>query len=117
MLISELAERTGLSTRALRHYEDRGLLVPERDSNGYRIFEEDDITRVAQIKTMIAAGLGTREIRQYLDCVRTDGDTHSLAMCPNLRAELDTIATRLAAAEKSLHQTRERLCELSTIVC
>ena len=117
MLISELAERTGLSTRALRHYEDRGLLVPERNSNGYRIFGDDDITSVAQIKAMIAAGLGTREIRQYLGCVRTDGDTHSLAMCPNLRAELDTIATRLSDAEKSLHQTRERLCELSTIVC
>ena len=36
MLIGELAERTGSSTRALRHYEDQGLLAPTRDTNGYR---------------------------------------------------------------------------------
>jgi DNA-binding transcriptional MerR regulator len=37
MLIGELAERAGVSARALRHYEDRELLVPDRDVNGYRL--------------------------------------------------------------------------------
>ena len=113
MLISELAERTGLSTRALRHYEDRGLLIPARDTNGYRIFDDADLTRVSQIKTMIAAGLGTKAIREYLDCVRSDADTHSLVMCPKLRAELDSLAAWLATQQAALRQTQQRLCELS----
>ncbi|MGV9304358.1 MerR family transcriptional regulator [Nonomuraea sp. NPDC003727] len=55
MLISELAELTGASARALRHYEDRGLLVPTRNSSGYRDYSESDVTRVAQIRTMLSA--------------------------------------------------------------
>ena len=103
MLISELAERTGLSTRALRHYEDRGLLVPERNSNGYRIFGDDDITSVAQIKAMIAAGLGTREIRQYLGCVRTDGDTHSITMVGSAR---NTMSAEFSASSRNIDSLR-----------
>ncbi len=113
MLISELAARTGLSTRALRHYEDRGVLVPDRDFNGYRIYAEEDVTRVEQIKTMIAAGLGTEAVRNYIDCVRSGRDTHTLAMCPNLRAELDRLANRLNARQAELQETQERLCRLA----
>ena len=37
MSIGELAERAGLSTRTLRHYESIGLLRPARSANGYQI--------------------------------------------------------------------------------
>ncbi len=73
MQIGELSEISGVSTRALRHYEDTGVLVPARTNSGYRIYSEADITRVLQVKTMIAAGLGTSVIKRYLDCAR-DGD-------------------------------------------
>ena len=58
MLIRELAERTGVSPRALRHYEDTGLLTPGRSSGDYRLFTEDDVVRVRQIRRMIDAGMG-----------------------------------------------------------
>ncbi len=117
MHIGELAARTGVSARALRHYEDRGVLVPRRDPNGHRVYSDPDITRVLQIKTMIAAGLGTDTIRRYLDCARA-GDHGSddgvvLEMCPDLRAELDAVAARLDAQQQAIGATRQCLSALS----
>ncbi|MDT9681109.1 MerR family transcriptional regulator [Streptomyces sp. TRM76323] len=109
MLISELAELTGVSARALRHYEERGLLAPARNSNGYREYAESDVTRVAQIRTMISAGLGTSTIQRYLDCARTGDHGTFLEMCPDLRAELDALARRLDAEQAELRAKRSRL--------
>ncbi|CAL9300369.1 MerR family transcriptional regulator [Streptomyces sp. SudanB25_2051] len=114
MRISQLAALTGVSARALRHYEDRGLLVPERDRSGYRVYTESDIARVAQIRAMIAAGLGTGTIRRYLDCARSGEHGISLEMCPDLRAELDALARRLDAEVASLRETRQRLSALAS---
>nr|WP_237518729.1 MerR family transcriptional regulator [Streptomyces sp. SID5910] len=110
-MISELAERTGVSARALRHYEDRGLLVPARNSSGYRDYSASDVVRVAQIRAMISAGLGTSVIQKYLDCVRTGAHGISVEMCPDLRAELDSLAGRLAAQQAELRETQRRLDE------
>lgn len=115
MQIGELAKLTGVSTRALRHYEDRGVLIPERTSGGYRVYTEADITRVAQIKAMISAGLGTATIKRYLDCARVGDHGTSLEMCPNLRAELDSIAECLSTKQTELQQTQRRLRELASI--
>ncbi|WP_344593536.1 MerR family transcriptional regulator [Actinomadura vinacea] len=115
VLISELAELTGVSARALRHYEDCGLLVPARTSNGYRDYAESDVTRVAQIRTMISAGLGTSTIQRYLDCARTGDHGTSLELCPDLRAELDSLARRLDARQAELRKTRRRLSRLSSV--
>ena len=112
MQIGELAKSTGASARALRHYEDRGLLVPERTGGGYRDYSAEDVTRVSQIKAMIAAGLGTATIRRYLDCARTDDRGTLLEMCPDLRAELDSLAERLGAEQAELRATQQRLSEL-----
>lgn len=114
MLISELAELTGVSARALRHYEDRGLLVPARNSSGYRDYSDSDVARVAQIRTMISAGLGTSTIQQYLGCARADDHDISLEMCPDLRAELDSLARRLNARQAELRETQQRLSKLAS---
>ena len=109
VLIGELAAASGVSTRALRHYEDRGLLVPGRSTNGYRRYGRQDITRVLQIQLMIGAGLGTSTIRRYLDCARTDERGTHLHMCPDLRAALDEVAGRLDERQARLAETRSRL--------
>ncbi|MGY4711204.1 MerR family transcriptional regulator [Mycolicibacterium sp. CBM1] len=114
MLIGELAARTGVSARALRHYEDRELLVAQRDANGYRHYAESDIVRVLQIKTMIDAGLGTGIIRQYIDCVRAGHHGVTLEMCPDLRAEVDKISVRIDRQQTVLSETKHRLCALTS---
>jgi len=50
LYISEVAQRTGLTQRTLRYYEEIGLLKPpQRMEGGFRLYSEDDIHRIARI--------------------------------------------------------------------
>ncbi|WP_243874698.1 MerR family transcriptional regulator [Arthrobacter woluwensis] len=109
MRIGELAAASGVSARALRHYEEQGVLSPARTSAGYRDYAASDVVRVQQIRTMIAAGVGTATIRRYLDCLRDGGDGVALELCQDLRAELDGLADRLTAQEQEIQGKRQRL--------
>ena len=57
MRIGELAQRTGTTTRALRFYEDQGLLPARRSANGYRDYDENDLQLVKEIQTLQTIGL------------------------------------------------------------
>jgi len=65
--IGEIADRFGLATHVLRHWEDVGLLAPARDSGGRRRFGDADITRVAIILRSKGAGMGLDQIAALLD--------------------------------------------------
>ena len=58
MRIGEFARQAGVSPRSLRHYEEAGLLVPERTSAGYRDYRPEDLDVVARIRPILATGLG-----------------------------------------------------------
>ncbi|MFG3706414.1 MerR family transcriptional regulator [Micromonospora sp. NPDC047670] len=79
MRIGELADRTGVSVRALRYYEERGVLTPERTRSGYRIFRETDVRTVQHVQTLLAAGLGLDVIGEILSCL--NGETLLLDDC------------------------------------
>lgn len=113
MQIGEFAQRAGVSARALRHYEDQGLLCPLRDANGYRLYGEADLATVARIRIMIEAGLSTATMRQYLDCVLAGHDGLEVEMCPGLRRELETVQSRLDRETERIASTRAALCVLS----
>ncbi len=56
--IGELARRTGLSVRALHHYDAIGLLVPSaRTDAGHRRYTAEDVARLQQIASLRALGL------------------------------------------------------------
>ncbi|HEX6421355.1 MAG TPA: MerR family transcriptional regulator [Acidimicrobiales bacterium] len=74
MRIGELADRTGVSVRAVRYYEDQGLLEPTRQPNGYRSYDEAAVERVRQIQHLYAAGLCSSKIAELLPCIRTEGE-------------------------------------------
>jgi MerR family transcriptional regulator, copper efflux regulator len=65
--IGELAGRYDLATHVLRHWEDEGLLAPERDSAGRRWYGRDDVVRVAVILRSKAAGMSLHQILLLLD--------------------------------------------------
>ncbi|MER6052156.1 MerR family transcriptional regulator [Streptomyces sp. NPDC001793] len=70
MRIGELARRTGVSTRVLRYYEQRGLLRAGRDTNGYRTYDADAVEAVARVRELLATGLNTESIRDLLPCAQ-----------------------------------------------
>jgi len=62
--IGEVARQTGLTVKAIRYYERVGLMPPvARGETGYRVFTEQDIRRLHQVKTLKALGLSLSAIR------------------------------------------------------
>jgi DNA-binding transcriptional MerR regulator len=70
MRIGELARRSGTSTRALRYYDQQGLLAPRRRDNGYRDYDEADLRVVGEIRSLLASGFDLDEIRPFVACLR-----------------------------------------------
>jgi DNA-binding transcriptional MerR regulator len=67
MQIGEVAERTGLSLRTIRYYEEVGLVVPSaRSQGGFRLYTEPDIDRLQLIKRMKPLGFQLEEMRDLL---------------------------------------------------
>ncbi|WP_280461474.1 MerR family transcriptional regulator [Nocardia carnea] len=68
MLIGEVARRSGVSTRMLRHYDSLGLVRPTgRTVGGYREYSPEDIRRIFHVEGLRSLGLSLREIGRALD--------------------------------------------------
>ncbi|MEV6690193.1 MerR family transcriptional regulator [Micromonospora sp. NPDC051196] len=68
MLIGEVARRSGVSARMLRHYEALGLVRPTgRTGSGYREYSDADIRRIFHIESLRSLGLSLREVGRALD--------------------------------------------------
>ncbi|MFF1698052.1 MerR family transcriptional regulator [Streptomyces sp. NPDC058257] len=68
MLIGEVARRSGVSARMLRHYESLGLVRPSgRTGSGYREYSGQDIRRIFHVESLRSLGLSLREIGRALD--------------------------------------------------
>lgn len=67
--IGEVAERTGVTQRTLRFYEEKGLLrPPSRMDGGFRLYSEEDVKRVAHIRRLQnLLGLTLAEIKEMVE--------------------------------------------------
>ncbi|MFS0723152.1 MerR family transcriptional regulator [Paenibacillus sp. 1P07SE] len=68
MKISELSRLTNVSPRAIRHYEEKGLLMADRLENDYRDFGEPAVERVRAIQLYLKLGFTTDEIHSLFQC-------------------------------------------------
>ncbi|MCC8249946.1 MerR family transcriptional regulator [Saccharothrix luteola] len=67
MQIGEVADRTGLSLRTIRYYEEVGLVVPSaRSQGGFRLYTEPDVDRLQVVKRMKPLGFQLEEMRELL---------------------------------------------------
>ncbi|MER6779398.1 MULTISPECIES: MerR family transcriptional regulator [unclassified Streptomyces] len=68
MLIGEVAKRSGVSARMLRHYESLGLVRPTgRTGSGYREYADEDIRRIFHVESLRSLGLSLRDVARALD--------------------------------------------------
>ena len=109
MRIGDVARQAGVSARALRYYEERGLLTSERTPSGQRTYPETAVERVRLIQQLITAGLPSRTIRQLLPCI--DTGSSSPEVFELMAAERD----RITAAIADLVATRDALDRLIEI--
>jgi DNA-binding transcriptional MerR regulator len=70
---SEAAKRLGVSNKALRLYEQQGLVTPGRTPAGYRVYGSNEMVRAAEIVALRALGLSLTKVARVLD-----GDSQSL---------------------------------------
>ncbi|MFC8075055.1 MerR family transcriptional regulator [Streptomyces sp. NPDC057307] len=103
MRIGELARRTGVSTRALRYYEEQNLLAAERSDSGQRHYPEAAVDRIRLIQELYTAGLSSKTIAELTPCVVEGKATPELL--DRLAVEREHIDRRIA----DLIQTRDRL--------
>jgi DNA-binding transcriptional MerR regulator len=103
MLINELARRSGVSTRALRHYDRLGLLSSRRLGNGYRDFQEGAVEEVRRIRVLLDTGLGLRAVTEILPCFDDGGE---LTACPEARERLRVQICEVDDSIAQLQQTR-----------
>ncbi|MFJ9466779.1 MerR family transcriptional regulator [Streptomyces caniferus] len=117
MRIGELARRTGVSTRALRYYEQRGLLRAQRDANGYRRYDDEEaVELVGRIRELLATGLNTDDIRALLPCAQGGPGLTPCALSSGiverqmaqLDAEIADLTRRRAALGAYAQVMRER---------
>lgn len=117
MQIGELAERTGLSIRTLRHYDEIGLLRPSaRSDGGFRLYTPDDESRLLLIRRMKPLGYSLEQMGELLAVV--DGldadpsDTALAARLADIRDEAvmrrDDLRRKLDAADEFVAQLEAR---------
>ncbi|MBB5850899.1 MerR family transcriptional regulator [Amycolatopsis umgeniensis] len=100
MKIGELARKTGVSVRALRYYEEEGLIRPGREDNGYRDFRDGSVEAVVRIRGMLDAGLPTRLIREILPYLDDPDEVRPKVPCEYMIGEVarqrDVLDRRIA---------------------
>ncbi|MEV8321234.1 MerR family DNA-binding transcriptional regulator [Streptomyces sp. NPDC059900] len=102
MKIGELAQRAGVSVRALRYYEEQGLLSPGRTPSGQRRYAEGTVEVVCLFQQFYAGGLSSRAIAAMLPCVNNGRTT--AAQRRLLRTERDRLSARVEDMTHTLHR-------------
>jgi DNA-binding transcriptional MerR regulator len=125
MQIGEVAARTELSLRTIRHYEETGLVVPSaRSQGGFRLYTENDVARLMVIRRMKPLGFTLDQMRDLLDATdrldtaeELDGDERE-ALLERLRAyertaaeQVEKLRAQLSRAEDFAATLRARLAE------
>jgi len=107
MRIGELAARTGVSVRALRYYEEQGLLAPQRTAAGQRVYGPHHESVVATIRDLLAAGFCSSVIGSLLPAL-----SDPVASTDRLRSAVDAADARLRSEQNAISQELDRLAEL-----
>lgn len=103
LTIGQLAAYSGVTTRAVRHYHQIGLLPePERDASGYRAYAAPAVVRLIRIRTLAEAGVPLARVQELL-AADEEGFTRAV----------DEIDRRLRGEIRQLQENRRRIAKLA----
>ncbi|MER5523857.1 MerR family transcriptional regulator [Streptomyces sp. NPDC002677] len=117
MSISDVAERTGLSTHTLRYYEREGLMFApvDRASSTHRRYTEDDLNWVTFLTKLRMTSMPIAKIREYVELARHGDDSTAerlellLIHRRNVERQLEEVTASLAAIDHKIGIYQERL--------
>ena len=119
--IGEVADRTGLSLRTLRHWEEMGLVTPTgRSDGGFRLYAEEDVQRVLLARALKPADFSLDELHEVLrlrddlaagldpeERARSEAALRGFLLRAELRCKL--LRERLVGAELAMNALRQSL--------
>ena len=109
MKIGELSDLTGVSTKAIRFYEEIGVLpAASRAANGYRSYDSGAADRISFIQDAQSAGLSLVEIQLIMD-LRDQGE----ATCGHV---IDTLEAHLSDVDRQMEELRRTRSRLSDMI-
>jgi len=106
MNISDAAQTCQLTTKALRHYESVGLVVPERRPNGYREYGAQHLKDLSFLAHSRAMGFSLEECRQLLELYRNPGRASA-----DVKKLAQQKLSQLDAQLEQLHMLRDSLTQ------
>lgn len=111
MQIGELADRTGLSLRTIRHYDEVGLLPASRTEGGFRVYTERDVEQLTHIKRMKPLGFSLEEMAELLELLGADepAEARLADYLERAHPERDRLARKLAQADEFIAMLEQRL--------
>ena len=120
MRIGELAQRTGVSAKTIRYYEDIGVLPPpKRGTNDYRDYSPDAVDRLRFVRDAQATGLTLTEIASILE-LRGHGEStcdHVTELLEHHLRDLDEHIETLQRTRETLSGLTERARRLDPATC
>ncbi len=106
MNIGDASTQSGLPAKTIRYYEDIGLVNPGRSTNGYRLFSENDLHKLAFVQRARSLGFSIEECRALLslydDRERASADVKALAH--SHLAQIEEKIAGLQAMQKTLSE-------------
>ena len=120
MRIGDLAARAGVTAKALRFYEQVGVLAePSRTPAGYRDYDDAALARLRFVRAAQAAGLTLAEIVQVVAVRETQGPPcgHVTSLLDRHAGDLDTRIAELTSARAEVERLRERAAGLDPADC
>lgn len=110
MRIGQTAVALGIPAHVLRHWDDEGVVVPDRSATGHRLYSEEHLGRCRIVRSCQSVGMSLAEIRVVLDRRAADRNAILGARLGQIRRQRQ----ELAAAEAFLVHVRECTHDLMT---
>lgn len=108
MRLAEIMQRSELTEKAVRHYENEGLIRPSRGDNGRRIYSSDDLSRLQFLARARRLGFPLNDCRQLLQLKSTQNWTAD---------EVHAIAeSHLEALERKMLDLKQMAQNLRTLI-
>ena len=111
--IAELAAHFDITTRAIRFYEDKGLISPAR-IGGHRVFNAVDKARLEKILRAKRIGFSLEDIKQFMEV--TDGDVKNADELLERKASFEAVIKRLRRKRRDIDVIAKDMADLCTLI-